>query len=159
VGIGIEGVSHQTFEPDAARHEQPVLMHESQLPVCASERTLDWNGLSRRAGNECARTTFTGQLDAERRPECGRESDVLLHPGVQPARAACRWLRRIKRAHELPRDIRVAGFDALPHARRPRMRETAADLSRVVDAAGNPIDAAEHANRVRAEWSWKSALV
>ena len=108
---------------------------------------LDRNGLPRRAGDERARTTFTSQLDAERRPERGRECDVLLNPGVQPPRAARRRYRRIKRAHELSRDIRVAGFDPLAHARRPRVRETTADLSRVVDASGNPIDAAEHANR------------
>src|SRR6187401_1498536 len=126
------------LEPNAAGHEQPVLLHESQFRVRAGEPALDRNGLPRRAGDERARTTFTSQLDAERRPERRRECDVLLNPGVQPPRAARRWHRRIESADELSRDIRVAALDPLAHARRPRVRETTADLSRVVDASGNP---------------------
>ena len=67
-GIGLEGVPHQMFEPNAARDEQPVLLHESHLRVRAGESTLDRNGLPRRACYEGARTTLTSQLDADGRP-------------------------------------------------------------------------------------------
>src|SRR5712692_3856945 len=67
--------------------------------------------------------------------------------------------RRAKSAREMAREVGVVRVDPLADGGRPRIRKTDSDLVRVVDAARNPIDAAERMRRVGPEWTGKAALV